>query len=414
MARAKIQAAATYAVTLPCLFRKLLLTPFAPCLHAWLLYFMAEAARKTGAIVNQITIEPNHIHYVVTVTRANLPTFKRLFHGELGSFVKKALQKHGFEAPKLVFGSGQSQQKQLVNAAAMLVWLHYSDIQVVKDGLVEKVEHYPGFTSDPGQMAGASMILARPPFGLNPRMWPETSELRFGMVPELKRVLGTQRTIYALRKARKDGERAYAATRKRPVLGAARLLAQHPWAEPAAPRKPPKPGPVETFMVVDDDELEALCRREVKAFGEAYDEARERVRKAEPALFPAGTYLMKEQYGAEVEPPAEDSVLAVGERFEDLEEPPSTELRAALTRRVRRAATDIDPAAVEDDLATRLTLTESATVDRRDSPKVSLEDGKSPKIVTLREKGRAEVRPRASAPRDARTDGEPPDPATDN
>jgi len=408
--RAKIQAPATYAVTVPCLFRKLLLTPFAPQLHAWILYFLAEAVRKTGAILHQATIEPNHIHYVVTVTVANLPTLKRLFHGEVGGFVKKALERRGFEAPKLVFGSGQAHQKQLVNAAAMLEWLHYSDIQVVKDGLVEKVEHYPGFTSDPGMMAGASLKLARPPFGLNPRVWPETSELRFGMVPELKRVLGTVRTIYTIRKSRSDAERAHAAARKRPVLGATRLLAQHPWAEPAAPRKKPKPGPVETFMVVDDEELEALCKREVKAFGEAYDRARESVRRGEPAVFPAGTYLMKVQFGAEVEPPAEDSVLAVGERFEDVDERLTEELRDAIIGRVRALASQVDEEALDDDLATRLDATTEATVDRRDSPKVALEAGK--KVVTLREVGRA-TPPRPS-PRDARDDDEPPDPASEN
>jgi len=412
VARARIQAPATYAITLRCLYRKLLLTPFAPTLHSWILYFLAEAVRRTGAILHHITIEPNHIHYVVTVTDANLPTLKRVFHGEVGSFVKKALEKHGFEAPELVFGSGRSEQKQLVNGAAILTWLHYSDIQVVKDGLVAKVEDYPGFTSDPGMMAGSSITLERPPFGLDERTWPERSELRFGMAPELKRTIGTQRTIYTVRKARTDAERSYAAKRKRPVLGAARILTQSPWAEPAAPRKKSKPGPLETFLVVDDDDLQEHCEREVKAFEGAYDEARAKLRRGESAVFPPGTYLMRVQFGAEVEAPAEDSVLAAGERFDDVPELLPEEARDAIIARLRARAREVDEEALDDDLATRLAATESMTVDRRDSPRVSIEERKTPKLVTLREVGRAKL-PDPS-PRDERSDDEPPDPTHDN
>ncbi|GAB5543092.1 MAG: hypothetical protein SangKO_028520 [Sandaracinaceae bacterium] len=79
---------------------------------------------------------------------------------------------------------------------------------------------------------------------------------------------------------REEAERAYAEKRKRPVLGARRLLRQHPWAEPAAPRKKRK-GPPPTFMVVDDDELQALCEKETKYFGDARTSRRGRAGSAE-------------------------------------------------------------------------------------------------------------------------------------
>lgn len=411
---AKIQAAATYAVTVRCAYRKLLLTPFAAQLHAWILYFLAEAVRRTGAILHHVTIEPNHIHVVVTVTIMNLPTFKRVFHGHVGKFVKKALVRHGFEAPDRVFGDDRSHQMRLVNAAAQLRFLHYADIQVVKDGLVEKVEHYPGFSSDPGMMAGASKTLARPPFGLNERLWPVSSELRFGITPGLKRLIGTERAIYLLRKARADAERTYAQARTRPVLGAARILAQHPWSEPAAPRKE-RSGRPPTYMVVDDDELEELCAREEAAFGEAHEAARKRRLAGEDVKFPAGTYLMAVQHGARVEAPAEDAVLSVWETFDDVPELLSPEAREKIASALREAARTVDEDALADDLATRLLATEGVTVDRRDSLDARGEAGRPKKVVTLRSAERARpTTPRTRPTRDERSDDEPPDPTTDN
>ncbi len=408
--RPKIQAAATYAVTIRCVCRKLFLTPFAPQLHGWVLYFLSEAAAKTGAIVHQITIEPNHIHFVVTSVKANMPIFKRLFHGEVSKLVKWALEQHGYEAPERTFGDARSHQMRLVNIAAQLVWLHYSDIQTVKDGLVEKVEDYPGFTSDPGMMAGASMILDRPPMKLDPRVWPAKSTLRFGMVPSLDRALGAQHTIYSLRKMREDAERAYAAKRKRPVLGARRLLRQHPWAEPAAPRKKRKPGPVPTFMVVDDDELQSLCEKETRYFGDAHEEARQKRLAGEEATFPAGTYVMQFQHGAPVEDPADDAVLAVWETFEDMPNRMTAEQRHAVTSVARRLAREVDEDALADNLAARLEATRDSTVDRFESPNVSTEAGEpAKKLVTLRSQGRSDP----SVLQDERSSDEPPDPASD-
>ncbi|GAB5549498.1 MAG: hypothetical protein SangKO_092580 [Sandaracinaceae bacterium] len=99
----------------------------------------------------------------MTSTKANLPDFKRLFHGEVSKFVMTFLKKHGFESPERVFGDGRSHHMRLVNSAAQLVYLHYSDVQVVKDGLTRTVDEYPGFVSDPAMMKGTVIRIARPP-----------------------------------------------------------------------------------------------------------------------------------------------------------------------------------------------------------------------------------------------------------
>ncbi|MEQ8453792.1 MAG: hypothetical protein RLO52_35325, partial [Sandaracinaceae bacterium] len=92
--------------------------------------------RQTGVLVNHVSLVPNHMHNVMTATRRNLPIFKRLFVGEASKFIKAYLQARGFEAPENVFT--RTHEMRLVNAAAQLVYLHYEDIQPVKDGLVER------------------------------------------------------------------------------------------------------------------------------------------------------------------------------------------------------------------------------------------------------------------------------------
>ncbi|MEQ8459732.1 MAG: hypothetical protein RLO52_05790, partial [Sandaracinaceae bacterium] len=127
MSPPSIHAAGTYGLTVRCAFRKLFLTPFAPELHEGILYALGAAQRKTNALLHQITIEPNHMHDTVTATKANLPDFKRLFHGEVSKFVKAFLKEHGFEPPERVFGDGRSHHMRLVNSASQLGYLHYSD-----------------------------------------------------------------------------------------------------------------------------------------------------------------------------------------------------------------------------------------------------------------------------------------------
>ncbi|GAB5540897.1 MAG: hypothetical protein SangKO_006570 [Sandaracinaceae bacterium] len=48
------------------------------------------------------------MHDTVTVTKANLPDFKRLFHGEVSKFVKAFLKEHGFERRRACSGMDEA------------------------------------------------------------------------------------------------------------------------------------------------------------------------------------------------------------------------------------------------------------------------------------------------------------------
>ena len=422
MTAPSIHAAGTYGLTVRCAFRKLFLTPFAPELHEGILYALGAAQRKTETLLHQITIEPNHMHDTVTSTKANLPDFKRLFHGEVSKFVMTFLKKHGFESPERVFGDGRSHHMRLVNSAAQLVYLHYSDVQVVKDGLTRTVDEYPGFVSDPAMMKGTVIRIARPPLYFDPRTSEPYEEVRFSMPPLLRRELGADRVVEHLERARRDAERAHAQARKWPVLGAERLMKQHPWAEPASPRKR-NPGPIPSFRVIDDDELEEHCAKETEHFRDAHAAARKARAKGEHEVeFPAGTYLMKVQHGANVASPDNESVLAADEDFDSPSARLPSDALRALSEKLRGYAASVDPEQQADALGARILAGESMSVTRKESPRVQTGgEETTARLVTLRgehKPSRREAAPEPreedgdvspAPPRDERDPGRPPD-----
>ncbi|MEQ8455022.1 MAG: hypothetical protein RIB77_12100 [Sandaracinaceae bacterium] len=380
-----MQARGTYALTTRCVFRKLLLTPHTPLLHEGIGYAMARAARKTGVLVNHVSIVPNHMHNVVTATRRNLPIFKRLFVGEASKFIKAYLEAHGFEAPENVFT--RTHQMRLVNAAAQLVYLHYEDIQPVKDGLVEKVAEYPGFTTDPWMLKGHAIELRRPDLHFDPDTNPDVEALKLGTTPRLAGEMGTQRAVVHLEQARRGAERAYREERSYPVLGAERLTAQHPWAEPASPRKRRR-GVIPSFRVVDDTALEVHCAKETRGFRGRHREALEKLRAGDrDVVFPAGSYLVSACYGLDVEEPDGDCVLAADDTFEDMPERVSDEELRAISASLRSLSTAVD---TEDSLAERVREGAADSTGQRDARKVQVEvseEQPAEKLVPLRGRG---------------------------
>jgi len=222
------------------------------------------------------------------------------------------------------------------------------------------------------------------------------------------------------RKAR--ARRAHAKERKWPLLGAARLVKQHSWAEPASPRKW-EPGPIPSFRVIDDPELDAHCRMEVLGFRGQYAEAREARLRGENVVWPAGTYLMKVQHGAEVAAPDRESVLAADDVYEELPARLGAEECRAISERLRELCVRVDPEQQEDALGARIDAGAENAVTRRESRRVETGGEETPaRLVTLR--GNLRVREPETvgeppdvqtgedtsvAPRDERDDDEPPD-----
>jgi len=398
-----MQARGTYALTTRCAFRKLLLTPHTPLLHQGLGYAMARAARKTGVVVNHVSVVPNHMHNVVTATRKNLPTFKRLFVGEAAKFVKAYLEAHGFEGPEHVFR--RTHQMRLVNAASQLVLIHYGDIQPVKDGLVERVEEHPCLRTDPWMLKGHAMEFRRPDLYFDPDTNPEVERLEIGTTPRLAGELGTRRAVVHLEQARRRAEGAYRRERRAPVLGVERMKAQHPWAEPASPRKRRR-GIIPSFRVIDDTALEIHCAKETRGFRARHREALEALRAGDrDVVFPAGSYLVEACYGLDVEAPDHESVLASDDTYDDLPGPASREDLRAIGELLRNIAGAAD---TDDSLADRVREGADACVGQRESRRVQVEVSEEQprqKLVPLR----GDHAPASSSERDARDPDRPPD-----
>ncbi|MEQ8728397.1 MAG: hypothetical protein RID81_44355 [Sandaracinaceae bacterium] len=145
-------------------------------------------------------------------------------------------------------------------------------------------------------------------------------------------------------------------------------MKQHPWAEPASPRKR-NPGPIPSFRVIDDDELEEHCAKETESFRDAHERARRARAKGDHEVeFPAGTYLMKVQHGANVASPDNESVLAADELFEAPRARLSSDALRALSEKLRGYAATVDPEQQADALGARILAGDSLSVTRKQSP----------------------------------------------
>ncbi|MEQ8886317.1 MAG: hypothetical protein RID93_01690, partial [Sandaracinaceae bacterium] len=230
------------------------------------------------------------------------------------------------------------------------------------------------------------------------------------------------RVVEHLERARRSAEQAHAKERKWPVLGAERLMKQHPWAEPASPRKR-NPGPIPSFRVIDDDELEEHCAKETEHFRDAHEAARKaRARGEHEVEFPAGTYLMKVQHGANVASPDNESVLAADEDFDSPSARLPSDALRALSEKLRGYAASVDPEQQADALGARILAGESMSVTRKESPRVQTGgEETTARLVTLRgehKPSRREAAPEPreedrdvspASPRDERDPGKPPD-----
>ena len=365
---------ATYAVTRRCAFRKLFLTPLTPMVHEGVGYLLATAAQATGVIVNHAVVMPNHIHLVVTSTQPNVPKFKELFFGEVGKFIKVALAEHGFEPPERVFGDGGRHQQRLIGAAAQMTYLHYQDVNTVSAGLVERVEHYPGLSTDLGLLIGGGMVVKRPPIYVDRRRHPAERVMPTGCPPELREAYGSSREVaYQLSKLRSCKEQALGQARDRPVLGPLGVTQQHPWSEPRSPRRF-EMGATPSFLVVGDDELRVRCALETREHRERYREAREARRAGREAVFPYGTYAMRVHHGAPVEPVEATEGRVVNAPGPLHPKPLSRDAKRALHGELRAEAITARQEELEDSLAARLEAARHDAVDRRAAIRVGADE----------------------------------------
>jgi hypothetical protein len=169
-----------YMLTRRCTQRQFLLRPDAVANETFL-YCLAEAAKRFGIEIILPSMLCNHHHTVLFDRYGKIIEFTEHFHKMLA----KAMNAHrgrwenlwSSEAPCLVV---------LEDAATVLDKLVYAATNPVKDGLVERVHHWPGVNGLSALLNGRSLEARRPShfFRANGKM-PEQVVLELVIPPEL-------------------------------------------------------------------------------------------------------------------------------------------------------------------------------------------------------------------------------------
>jgi len=279
----------TYLVTRRCTQRQFLLRP-GKLVNELFLYLLALAARRSGIRIHAFCVLSNHYHLVLTDPHARLPAFCQFLDG-LAARALNAL--HGrwesFWAPDTYSAVALATPQDILDKTAYVL------ANPVAAGLVRFAREWPGLWSGPDRV-GTAILARRPKHFFNPDgQLPESEALEltappgFASAGEFREALGA-----AL------AERETADGSGKRFLGAARVLAQLPTAQP----RPGEPRRALNPRVAARDKWKRIeVLRRLANFLAAYRDAWTAwVRGDGGVLFPPGTYLMRVLHGAPCAP----------------------------------------------------------------------------------------------------------------
>jgi REP element-mobilizing transposase RayT len=276
----------TYLVTRRCFQRQLLLRP-SEATTATVRFVLAVAARRFGIRLHAFCVLSNHLHIVLTDPYARLPAFSQYLDGLVARAVNASLGRwESFWAP------GSFSAVALASPADIIEKAAYTLGNPVAAGLVRRGRDWPGLWSDPAAVGAGAVVVERPTGGFFREKgdMPERAELSLVAPPGFESVAAFQQQLGAALEAI---ERHHAG---QPVLGAAKVRAQSPWARP----KPGEPRRRLNPRVACRDRwkrVEMLGR--LVTFLEQYRHAWRRWAAGDRlAPFPAGTYGLRVCHGA--------------------------------------------------------------------------------------------------------------------
>ncbi len=257
-------------------------------------YSIAVAAKKYGIELHAITVMSNHYHMVVTDPQGRLPDFERWCN----SIIARALNAHhgrweNFWAPE------QPSNVRLLGPEDVLAKVVYTLSNPVAAGLVSHGEKWPGvrlfspgvrkvvrprgfFVEEGGLPEVVGLELVAPPLGLS-------SHEAYRLV--LENVVAKEAEIRAA--FRREG---------RQFLGAPRVMAQRTCDSPSTPEPRRQLSPrVACRNTWHRVEVLQRCRVFLAEYRSAL---RAWKRRIEGVLFPYGTFLMPQRFGAMVAAPS--------------------------------------------------------------------------------------------------------------
>jgi REP element-mobilizing transposase RayT len=274
-----------YLLTRRCTQRQFLLRPDADTNNAFV-YCLAEAAERFAIDVVLTCAMSNHHHTVIFDRLGAYPAFLEHFHKMLarsGNALRGRWENF--------WSAEQACVVRLVDAEDVMRKLAYTATNPVKDGLVEKVHHWPGINGFTALVAGRPLRATRPRHFFRPDgPMPEAVTLRFVIPPELGDARDVERELASRVAA---VEASVAAERRRSgarVLGRRAVLAQSWRGYPAGhePRRNLRPRVAAHSRW---SRIEALLRN--REFLVAYRDARRRWIAGHAAVFPPGTYWLR-------------------------------------------------------------------------------------------------------------------------
>jgi len=282
-----------YLVSRRCSDRRFFLRPSKET-NAIVKYELVKYARRHGIRIHGYLAMSNHIHLVLTDPFGELPRFMRDFLREVAKAVGAEIGRwNGFWEP------GTYSRVELLDAARVVASLGYTLANATLAGLVRRAHRWPGLTSIE-QRFGEPVRAHRP----------ETRYYRSSRQPKVVEMeLATPHGMDAgelqdavAQRVRVLEQRAAEdlARRGRKFLGERAVLRQDPYDSPTSWEK--RRGRNPTFASTDRwKRIEASQRK--RAWYEAYRDALAAfVRGLREVVFPAGTWLMVEQYGCRCEP----------------------------------------------------------------------------------------------------------------
>jgi putative transposase len=284
----RIVAGTCYLLTRRCSERRFFLRPSSE-VNEIARYVLAVATERFGVVLHAFCVLSNHLHLLVTDSRANLPAFEQYLDSLLARAIN-ALHGHweSFWAP------GSYSAVALLSPEDILAKAAYVLANPTSAGLVRRGSEWSGLWSAPERIGAGPVLVKRPNHFFRPDgPMPETASLElvcppgFESVEEFRRQLTAQVTQREDEAARDLGGS---------FIGARRVLAQKPHARPAPgePRRGLNP------RIAGQDRwkrVEALLR--LKEFLRAYRDAWIAFAGGlRDTVFPQGTYWMRVAYGA--------------------------------------------------------------------------------------------------------------------
>ena len=282
-------------VTRRCTQRQYLLRPDRETNNAFI-YCLAVAAQRNPIDVIDFMQMSNHLHDALYDRHGNAPAFYEDFHKLLAKCMN-ALRGRW----ENFFSSGQVGVVRLETREDLINKLVYVATNPVKDGLVARVDDWPGSSGYRALLSGEPLRATRPKhFFAEDGMMPEEVTLHLTIPPEL----GDRDEILAelqvrVAAAEEEAARERARTGKR-VLGRYAVLRQS-WRDSPTSREPRR-GLRPTIAARSLwARLEAIQRK--REFTVAYRRARQALLAGMPIPFPYGTYWLGRFMGVEVAGP---------------------------------------------------------------------------------------------------------------